>query len=97
MPKRLAEDHANAKLLAQGLAATPCVQAWPDRTQTNIVLFDVSATGMTGQKISAGLKDRGVLINPVDAKTMRAVTHYDVTKDQCLTALEVLREVVAAG
>jgi threonine aldolase len=97
MPKRLAEDHANAKLLAQGLAATPCVQAWPDKTQTNIVLFDVSATGMTGPKISAGLKDRGVLINPIDAKTMRAVTHYDVTRDQCLTALEVLREVVAAG
>ena len=97
MPKRLFEDHANAKLLAQGLAATPCVQAWPDKTQTNIVLFDVSATGMTGQKISAGLKDRGILINPINAKQMRAVTHYDVTRDQCMTALTALREVVAAG
>ena len=97
MPKRLVEDHANAKLLAQGLASTPYVQAWPDRTQTNIVVFDVSATGKTGQQISAGLKDRGVLINPIDAKRMRAVTHYDVTRDDCLTALAALREVVAAA
>jgi threonine aldolase len=97
MPKRLFEDHANARMLAEGFAATPRVQAWPGKTQTNIVLFDVSATGMTGQQISDGLKDRGVLINPIDAKTMRAVTHYDVTRDQCLTALEALREVVAAG
>jgi hypothetical protein len=52
---------------------------------------------MTGQKISAGLKNRGDQINPIDAKTMGAVTHYDVTRDQCLTALEALREVVAAG
>jgi threonine aldolase len=97
MPKRLFEDHANARMLAEGFAATPRVQAWPGKTQTNIVLFDVSATGMTGQQISDALKDRGVLINPIDAKTMRAVTHYDVTRDQCLTALEALREVVAAG
>ena len=97
MPKRLVEDHANAKLLAQGLAATPNVQAWPDKTQTNIVLFDISATGQTGEQISASLKDRGVLINPINAKRMRAVTHYDVTREQCLTALAALREVVAAG
>lgn len=63
----------------------------------SLSLFDVSATGMTGQKISARLKDRGVLINPIDVKTMRAVTHYGVTRDQCLTALAALREVVAAG
>jgi len=63
----------------------------------NLSLLDVSAAGMTGQKISAGLKNRGDQINPIDAKTMGAVTHYDVTRDQCLTALEALREVVAAG
>jgi threonine aldolase len=97
MPKRLFEDHANARLLAEGLSATPCVQAWPEKTQTNIVVFDVSSTGMTAHQVSAGLKQRGVLINPIDARQMRAVTHYDVTREQCLTALEALREVVAAG
>lgn len=97
MPKRLFEDHANAKLLAEGLSAMPSVQAWPEKTQTNIVVFDISASGMTLHQVSAGLKDRGVLINPIDARLMRAVTHHDVTRDQCLTALEALREVVAAG
>ena len=95
MPRRLGEDHANAKLLAQGLAATPGIQAWPDKTPTNIVVFDVSATGLTGPQISSSLKDRGVLINPIDTRRMRAVTHYDVSRDQCLKALEALREVVA--
>lgn len=97
MPKRLSEDHANAKLLAEGLSAIPSVRAWPEKTQTNIVVFDVSATGKTRQQVSADLKDRGVLINPIGTRLMRAVTHYDVTRGQCLTALEALREVVAAG
>jgi threonine aldolase len=95
MPKRLFEDHANARLLAEALSATPSVLAWPEKTQTNIVVFDVSATGKTARQISAVLKNRGVLINAIDARHMRAVTHYDVTRDQCLTALEALREVVA--
>ena len=97
MPKRLGEDHANAQLLAKGLAATPGIQAWPERTPTNIVVFDVSGTGMTGKQISVGLKERGVLINAINAATMRAVTHYDVTREQCAMALEALREVVRAG
>jgi threonine aldolase len=95
MPQRLGEDHALAKLLAQALAATPGIQAWPDKTPTNIVVFDVSGTGLTGDEISSALKDRGVLINPIDRRRMRAVTHYDVTPAQCLTALEALREIAA--
>jgi threonine aldolase len=97
MPKRLGEDHANAKLLAQGLAATPGIQAWPGKTHTNIIVFDVSGTGQTGEQVSSSLQDRGVLINPIDTRRMRAVTHYDVTREQCLTALEALREVAAAA
>lgn len=97
MPKRLGEDHENAKLLAQGLAATPGILAWPEKTQTNIIVFDVSGTGQTGEQISSSLQDRGVLINPIDTRRMRAVTHYDVTREQCLTALEALREVAAGG
>ena len=97
MPKRLGEDHQNAKLLAQGLAATPGIQAWPTKTHTNIIVFDVSGTGQTGEQVSSSLQDRGVLINPIDTRRMRAVTHYDVTREQCLTALEALREVAAAA
>jgi len=97
MPKRLGEDHSNAQLLAQGLAATPGIQARPEKTPTNIVVFDVSATELKGPQISSSLKDRGVLINPIDDRRMRAVTHYDVTREQCLAALEALREVVSGA
>ena len=85
------------KLMAEGLAAIPSVQAWPEKTQTNIVVFDVSATGLTSDQISASLKDRGVLINSIDDRLMRAVTHYDVSRTQCLTALDALREVLRSS
>jgi threonine aldolase len=96
MPKRLAEDHDNARLLAEGLAQIPGILAWPEKVRTNILIFNVVKTGLNGRQVSAALKQRGVLINPTDEFTLRAVTHYDVTREQCLTALEVLREVTAA-
>jgi threonine aldolase len=63
MTHRLAEDHANAKLLAGGLQTIPGIVAWPERTETNIVIFDVSATGRSGTEISATALEvlRGVL------------------------------------
>jgi threonine aldolase len=94
-PRRLAEDHRNARLLAQGLARIPGIQIDPAKVQTNIVIFDVSGTGMTGPEVSAQWKERGVLINAVDAKLMRAVTHYDVDREGCELALAALTEVVA--
>jgi threonine aldolase len=96
MTLRLGEDHANAKLLAEGFNSINGITAWPARTETNIVIFDVSATGRLSGDISRALKERGVLINPVNAGLMRAVTHYDVTRAQCEHALGILREVDAA-
>lgn len=89
MSLRLAEDHANAKLLASRLKANP--------VETNIVVFDVSASGVPAGTISAELKKRGVLINPINATTMRAVTHFDVTRAMCEQALRALDEVGAAS
>jgi len=94
-PRRLAEDHRNARLLAQGLARIPGIQIDPAKVQTNIVIFDVSGTGMTGPEVSARWKERGVLINAVDTRLMRAVTHYDVDREGCELALSALAEVVA--
>ena len=93
MPSRLAEDHANALLLAEGLALIPGITVNPAHPATNIVIFDVSATGKPSREISAALKARGVLINPINATTMRAVTHYDVTRQNCLDALAAVAEV----
>ena len=95
MPRRLHEDHANARLLAAGLAEIPGITVSPALPATNIVIFDVSGTGQSGPHISAALKARGVLINPINQTTMRAVTHYDVTRRNCLDALAALAEVCA--
>ena len=94
-PKRLPEDHCNSKFLAEGLSHIPGVQADPAKVATNIVVFDVSGTGLASAEISARLKSRGVLINGINERQMRAVTHYDVDRAACAEALEAFREAVA--
>jgi threonine aldolase len=95
MPKRLHEDHANARFLAHSLARIPGITV--TAPQTNIVIFDVSATGMKASEIKAGLKERGVLINPITpaGTTMRAVTHFDAPREKCERAVEALESVFA--
>jgi threonine aldolase len=94
-PRHLIEDHRNARLMARGLAQIPGIQIDPGKVQSNIVMFDVSGTGLPAAEISARLKDRGVLINPISNILMRAVTHYDVDREGCELALAALAEVAA--
>ena len=94
-PRHLVEDHRNARLMAKGLAQIPGIRIDPGKVQTNIVIFEVSGTGIPAAEISARLKDRGVLINPVNATLMRLVTHYDVDREGCEMALTALAEVAA--
>jgi threonine aldolase len=97
MPQRLGEDHANARLLADRLAKIPGIGVDAGKVQTNILVYDVSGTGLAPPEFSARLKQRGVLANGVSATHMRMVTHFDVTRQDCETALEALAEVAAAG
>jgi threonine aldolase len=93
-PLRLAEDHANAKLLAQGLAAIPGLRIDPSRVESNIVIFDISGTGMNSADLAARLRERGVLANGLTPESMRMVTHRDVSAGMCREALRVLGEIV---
>jgi threonine aldolase len=95
MPHRLGEDHANARFLAGELAKIPGFRLDTKRVQTNIVIFDITGTGLSIADISARLKDRGVLMSSANARQMRAVTHYDVTRDECATAAAALVEAVS--
>jgi threonine aldolase len=95
-PKRLFDDHCNAKYLAEGLSRIPGITIDPQRVQTNIAVFDVSGTGMAPAAISARLRERGVLINSINERQMRAVTHYDVSREQCAQALETIAGAVAS-
>jgi threonine aldolase len=96
-PAKLAADHANARFLADGLARIPGIQVDPAKVVTNIVIFDVSATGIPPAEISARLKQRGVLMNAINDRSVRAVTHYDVDRAQCAVALEAVAESVSAS
>ncbi|HTR35409.1 MAG TPA: GntG family PLP-dependent aldolase [Bryobacteraceae bacterium] len=95
MPHRLGEDHLNARYLAGELAKLPGIQIDPARVQTNIVIFDVTGTGITPPDLSAKLKARGVLMNGVNSRQMRAVTHLDVTRQDCTRAVEVFAEILS--
>jgi threonine aldolase len=94
-PRHLIEDHRNARLMAKGLARIPGIRIDPAKVQTNIVIFDVSGTGLAGAALRSRLKERGILINPINATVMRLVTHYDVDREGCELALAALAEVTA--
>jgi threonine aldolase len=90
-PKCLGIDHANAQLLAQRLQKIDGVIVRP--VETNIVVFDLPE-GCSPRDTSQALKSRGILMNPVNNQFMRAVTHYDVSRDQCIEAVDALTEIL---
>lgn len=96
MPKRLDEDHANARLLAEAVAAHPKVAEIDlDAVQTNIVIFklrnDGDAAGFT-----AALKQKGVLVSAIGPHAVRFVTHYDVDHAACKQAASLVSEELGA-
>jgi len=90
---RLAEDHANARLLAEGLAEIPGVDLELDRVETNIVVFSVENALNVGEALRAA----EVQVTRLDATRLRAVTHLDVDRAGIERALEVMREVIPAA
>ncbi len=80
----------------QGLAEIPGFKIDPAKVQTNILICDISGTGMTAAELSKRLRERGVLANGVGPQAMRFVTHLDVSREQCAKALEVVASVCGA-
>jgi threonine aldolase len=81
MPKRLGEDHANAKLMAEAVAGCSGVEIDLDGVQTNIVIFRLRSGGAT--EFVARMKAAGVLCSAIGADAVRLVTHYDVSRADC--------------
>ena len=92
-PGKLAADHANAKFLAEGLARLPGFQVDPARVQTNIVMCDVPGIGMTAYELADKLRAKGVLASGYGPQLIRFVTHLDVSREQCASALELVAAV----
>ena len=90
--KRLAEDHANARRLAEGLAALPGVALDPKSVETNIVFFEVTGRLEAAAAVER-LLARGVRMGALGPRTIRAVTHLDVSAAQIERALDAARAV----
>lgn len=95
-PKRLAEDHANARLLAEALASTEGVSIDRGSVETNIVVFRLAA-GKGAADLAARLKARGVLVGAFGPDAIRVVTHRDVSRQDCIHAAEILTDEIEAG
>ena len=95
-PKILHVDHENARHLAEGLAQIKGIAVDPKSVATNIVIFDVAATGRTADDICADLGRRGVLCGSTDKFLVRMVTHYDVDRAAIHRAISATAEVLAS-
>jgi threonine aldolase len=92
--ERLKEDHQNAKRLALGLKEFTWVSIDPEQVETNIILFNIAAAGMSGPPMAEMMKRDGVLIHPIGKTQIRLVTHLDVSSEDIEVALEVFRKVL---
>ncbi len=92
MVDRLAEDHANARRLAEGIAKLPGLIVDLAKVQTNIVIFGVGRSGGT-ETLVAGCAARKVKIHAIGPTSIRCVTHKDVDTEDIERALDALAEI----
>ena len=93
MPKRLHEDHANARMIADALADMPGIRLDASRVQTNIVIFDVTGTGLNSHSFALQCKIRGLLVSTANPSSVRVVTHGDASTADCEAAIQALGQV----
>lgn len=94
---RLADDHANAKRLAEALAGMPGVAIDVSTVETNIVYFDVHESTGTAKEVCDKLYAAGVWMLPIGPQRVRAVTHLDVDSAGIGKAVDVLGAVLGGG
>jgi threonine aldolase len=94
MVERLADDHANARKLAEGLANTADIVIDPDQIKTNIVFFDLVRQDLTAQQLVAKLDTEGVKMLPAGPQRLRAVTHYHITSKDIDYTIDALSKIL---
>jgi threonine aldolase len=94
--ERLAEDHRNARVLAQAIADTPGLRLDPPEVETNLVWFEIDPDLGTARDVAAALKQRGVRVHCAGPHVLRACAHLDVSAAQAERAAEVIRQAVPA-
>lgn len=94
MVSRLAEDHANAKIIAEALSRIPGLAIDMKSVQTNMVIVDTHGLGITGDEFAALMKGYGVLFNVAFPYRVRIVTHHDVSRQDCQEGIRRICEAV---
>jgi threonine aldolase len=94
---RLADDHANGRLIAERLAGLRGIALNLVTVQTNIVIFRLAEGLPDAATITARAKEEGVLVSALGARTVRAVTHLDVTAEQSRLAADHLAAIIERG
>jgi len=95
--ERLAEDHENARRLADAFAALPGIRLDPTTVETNIIIFEIDPKLGSAQACVQRLHERGVQVLATGPQTIRAVTHLDVSREQINQAIELFRELCAGA
>ena len=94
MVERLAEDHANARTLAEGLANISGVSVDPSMVESNMVFF--GAADGENERLVEAVAAEGLLLSGSDDGRIRAVTHYGITAEDIDTALAIMSQVAQA-
>ena len=90
--ERLAEDHANARLIAKAITENSGLRPYPPEIETNLIWFRVDPSLGPAKDLAAKLKEQGILLHVAGPQTLRACTHLDVTKTQAERVAEAFRK-----
>lgn len=91
---RLAEDHANARRFAARISQLPGIELGSSPVETNLVFFDVGATGRSAGDIGAKLMQQGIRLHVQGDRRIRAVTHLDISAADVDRAADVLEQIL---
>ncbi|MBA7623620.1 L-allo-threonine aldolase [subsurface metagenome] len=97
MVDRLAEDHENARRLAEGVAGIGGLSIEPAKVQTNIIYFELDEERMTPTELVTELNKTGVKLLAVGSRRLRAVTHYGISAEDIDLTVKALGEVMKAA
>ena len=92
--ERLAEDHDSARLMAERLSMSPKIVLDLAKVETNILVFDLADDAPDASAVVARAKARGLLLFAFGTRTVRAVTHLDVSFRQCERAADILLDIL---
>jgi threonine aldolase len=93
--ERLGDDHANARLIAERLAEADTIELDVATVQSNIIVFGLRPSALEAATVVARAREAGVLVVALGPRAVRAVTHLDVSRDDCVRAAGIIAESVA--